>query len=119
MIGDNSFKVQWLTQGEFGFTTHLNPAQGNFDMLVPGKFSQPQDVTVDLTGNIFVIDSELDRLFKFSPSGAEQQSFGESGSGVKQFNNPKGVGFFDRTLYIADTGNNRIVRFKLSTDIEQ
>ncbi len=119
MIGDNSFKVQWMTAGEFGFIPRLNPAQGNFDMLVPGKFSQPQDVTIDLTGNIYVIDSDLDRLFKFSPSGGELQSFGESGSGEKQFNNPNGVAFFDKTLYIADTGNNRIVRFKLSTDIEQ
>jgi hypothetical protein len=30
---------------------------------------------------------------------------------------PKGVAFFNKVLYIADTGNNRIVRFKLSTDI--
>lgn len=119
MIGENSFKVQWITAGEFGFVPRLNPSQGNFDMLIPGKFSHPQDVTVDLQGNIFIVDSDLDRLFKFSPSGDEQQSFGESGSGEKQFNNPNGVAFFDKTLYIADTDNNRIVRFKLSTDVGQ
>ncbi|MDZ7623899.1 MAG: hypothetical protein U5J96_05550 [Ignavibacteriaceae bacterium] len=31
------------------------------------------------------------------------------------FNEPHGVAFFDKTLYVADTGNNRIVRFILST----
>ncbi len=119
MIGDNSFKVQWITAGEFGFVPRLNPAQGNFDLLQPGKFSKPEDVTIDLTGNIFVVDSDLDYLFKFSPSGEELQSFGGTGSGENEFDNPNGVGFFDQTLYVADTGNNRIVRFKLSTEIGQ
>jgi NHL repeat len=117
MVGENSFKVQWITPGEFGFTVRLNPAQGNFDIFKPGKFSQPQDVTVDTEGNIYVVDAGLDYLFKFSAAGEEQQSFGGTGSGEKQFKQPSGVGFFDRTLYVADTGNNRIVRFKLSTDI--
>lgn len=119
MIGENSFKVQWLTTTDFGYAIRLNPAQGNFDLLQPGKFSMPEDVTVDLEGNIYVIDSDFDRLFKFSALGEELQSFGENGSGQKQFSNPNGVAFFNKTLYVADTGNNRIVRFKLSTDVNQ
>ncbi len=119
MIGDNSFKVQWLTTTEFGFTTRLNPAQGNFDLFIPGKFSRPEDVTVDLVGSIYVIDAELNHLFKFSSQGDELQSFGESGSNDNQFLNPHGVAYFNNTVYVADTGNNRIVRFKLSTDVEK
>lgn len=119
MIGQNSFKTQWIRAGDVGYVPRLNPALGNFDILVPGKFSAPEDVTVDLEFNIYVIDSELDSLFKFSSSGEELQSFGRTGSGVKQFNNPNGIAIFNKTLYVADTGNNRIVRFKLSTDIEQ
>jgi len=119
MIGDNSFKVQWITTSEFGYIVRLNPAQGNFDLLQPGKFMRPEDVTVDLEGNIFVVDAELNYLFKFSVLGEEQQSFGGAGSGEKQFLQPHGVAFFNKTVYVADTGNNRIVRFKLSTDIGQ
>jgi len=119
MIGDNSFKVQWITTSEFGFIARLNPAEENFDLLQPGKFMQPEDVTVDPEGNIFVIDAELNWLFKFSILGEEQQSFGGTGSGEKQFQSPHGVAFFNKTVYVADTGNNRIVRFKLSTDIGQ
>ena len=37
---------------------------------------------------------------------------------VKGLNNPRGVSVFDKIVYIADTGNNRIVRYKLSTDID-
>jgi len=115
MIGQNSFKVQWITPGEFGFTARFNPDQ---DLFEPGKFSQPEDVTVDPQGNIYVVDAHLNHLFKFSSAGDEQQSFGDTGSGEKQFREPSGVAFFDKTLYVADTGNNRIMRFKLSTDVE-
>ncbi len=117
MIGDNSFKVQWVTAGQFGFVPRLNPSQGNFDIFAQDKFAAPEDVTIDAEGNIFVVDAARHTLFKFSSSGEEQQSFGAFGSGEKQFNTPKGVAFFNRTLYVADTGNDRIVRFRLSTDV--
>lgn len=117
MVGENNFKVQWITGGEFGFAARLNPAQGNFDLFQPGKFSVPEDVTVDPEGNIYVVDADRDYLFKFSALGEEQQSFGGSGSGEKQFSHPSGIAFFDKTVYVADTGNNRLVRFKLSTDV--
>lgn len=117
MVGENSFKVQWITGSEFGFVARLNPADGNFDLFEPGKFSAPEDVTVDLEGNIYVIDAAQNHMFKFSSSGDELQSFGSTGSGEKEFNQPQGIAFFNRTVYIADTGNNRIVRFKLSTDV--
>lgn len=117
MTGDNSFKVQWITAGQFGFVPRLNPSQGNFDIFEQDKFSAPEDVTVDAEGNIFVIDAARHRLFKFTSAGEEQQSFGNQGAGEKQFNTPQGVAFFNKTLYIADTGNNRIMRFKLSTDV--
>ena len=37
---------------------------------------------------------------------------------VKGLNNPRGVSVFNNIVYIADTGNNRILRYKLSTDID-
>lgn len=117
MVGQNSFKVQWITSGEFGFIPRLNPADGNFDIFQPGKFSMPEDVTVDEEGSIYVVDADLDYLFKFSASGDELQSFGGSGSGEREFNSPHGVAVFDKTLYVADTGNDRILRFRLSTDV--
>ncbi len=117
-VGQNNFKVQWITiNPEVGWTPKLNPAEGPRDIFALNKFERPEDVTVDRETNIYVIDEGKHRLFKFSRDGKELQSFGEFGSGEKQFNHPKGVAFFDRTLYVADTGNNRVVRFKLSTDV--
>ena len=37
---------------------------------------------------------------------------------VKGLNNPRGISVFNKIVYIADTGNNRILRYKLSTDID-
>ena len=37
---------------------------------------------------------------------------------TKGLNNPRGISVFNKIVYIADTGNNRVLRYKLSTDIE-
>lgn len=99
------------------------------------KFSNPVGLAVagDQTNYIFVVDQEKDSLYQFQPNGTEGVppppgavdrnqnlivSFGGSGNGPRQFNNPSGVAYFDEILYIADTGNNRIARYKLTTDFE-
>ena len=46
-------------------------------------------------------------------------AFGEFGSGEKQFRSPQGICHFEGILYIADAGNNRIVRMQLTTEARQ
>ncbi len=115
--GNTNFKVQWLrfiiTNEYAGYVSKFDPDDPKVDVLKIGKFGKPEDVTVDNSNNVYVIDSEKDSLFKFNQNGTELHSFG----GSQIFKNPKGVAFFDRTLYICDSGNNRILRFILSTDI--
>jgi hypothetical protein len=87
----------------------------------------------DATAYLFVLDAGKDSLFIFNdagvegvapPPGAQDRtkpfivSFGGTGSGPLQFRNPQGVAYFDRIVYVADTGNNRISRFRLNTDFE-
>jgi len=110
-------------------------AQANGFMYEPGKFQLPADIgfSGDDDAYIFVIDSEKDSLFQFQsngqegvnpPAGADADSkkiivsFGGEGSGPKQFRNPSGLAYYRTVLYVADTGNNRIARFKLTTDFE-
>ncbi len=116
--GFNFYKVQWITTNVYGFAIKLNPSTSPSDIFAQGKFERPEDVTIDEQGNIFVIDAGLHRMFRFNKSGVEQFSFGEKGSGEKQFHRPMGIAYFNKTVYIADTGNNRVLRFKLSTDIQ-
>ena len=112
---NNSFKVQWLnyvsTTEKSGYESRLSPASA--PMMLPNRFGQPYGATVDNSGNIYVADAVKDSIFKFSASGEELQSFG----GPNVFNAPHGVAFFDKTLYVTDTENNRVLRFVLSTDI--
>jgi hypothetical protein len=99
--------------------------------LLPNKFRSPGDVRIDGETNfIFVVDAKSDSLFQFTAAGVEgvprlpQQSPGPnnivsfSRFGVNdKLTAPEGVCPYGGTLYISDTGNNRILRFQLSTDV--
>lgn len=116
------FKVQWIrliTEGQTtNYASKFYPSvDGNIDLLRINRFSSPRGVTLDPSGNLFVVDSQTDSLYRFSTRGVERFSFGGTGSGERQFREPSGVAYFDKTIYVADAGNNRIVRFKLSTDL--
>lgn len=115
----NGFKAQWF---EYDNTTGaFNPRflpEGGSDILKL-EFGLPEDLTTDPNKNIFIVDAGKDSLYKFNSLGKLlKESFGGNGSGENKLNHPMGVAFFNRVLYIADTGNNRIVRFKLSTDLQ-
>lgn len=100
----------------------------------PYKFKDPVSVTIagDETGYIFVTDIESDSVYQFSNDGLEgvappagsaetkfiPVSFGGTGIGIDQFNDPMSVFYDDKILYVADAGNHRILRFKLTIDFE-
>ena len=98
------------------------------------KFRQPTGLafSADARGHIFVVDAGTDSLYLFQSNGVEgvnplagsnitkaiNVSFGGTGNGPRQFNNPSGVAYFQQIVYVADKDNNRISRFKLNTDFE-
>lgn len=139
------YKTLWIrqqTSEEAGTVYIENQNMLNFDttkatryLYDSFRFGKPADVCVapDETNYIFVIDSEKDSLFQFTSLGFEGvnpppnsgltkqviASFGGRGSGPFEFNQPQGVAYMRRIVYVADTGNGRIMRFKLSTDLER
>jgi hypothetical protein len=85
-----------------------------------------KQVAVDEQSNFYVllqaVDAEsgkLHMLHKYDRTGEKLLEFGTEGSGERQFRNPRGLAYNNGILYIADTGNNRIVRYQLATDIQQ
>ena len=122
----SSYNVQLLS-----FT---DTAEANDFLYRPGRFSNPTDMwmTGDGTNYLFVIDSEKDSLYQFTTTGFEGAnpppgssekkniiaSFGGNGQGATQFNNPTAVAYLDRIVYVADKGNGRLLRFKLTTDFD-
>jgi hypothetical protein len=89
------------------------------EIYYPGMFGLAEDVVVDQFGSIYVVDASRQRILKFDPQGRLLLKFGTPGSGNKEFKRPRGIAYYKETLYLADTENNRILRFKLSTDIRK
>lgn len=138
------FRVLWINAVEtvdglvFQQNSRLlaqDTTQADGFLYEPNKFMIPSDITysADDDSYIFVVDAGLNKLFQFQingqegvppPAGAEDQtrqilvSFGELGAGPKQFDQPSGVAYYRRVVYVADKGNNRIARFKLTSDFE-
>jgi hypothetical protein len=103
------------------------------------RFKKPEDcyISPDNLQYTFVVDSGTDSLYVFTNQGFEGinpppnsgltkqaiVSFGGPGtdgtsSGPFSFNDPSGVCYFRRMIYVADKKNNRICRYKLSNDLE-
>ncbi|MCB0480465.1 MAG: hypothetical protein KDC83_03490 [Flavobacteriales bacterium] len=139
---DLSIKVQYIEYkideggGSFAvkFLESTDTAKADGFLYEPNKFTKPTAVTVagDKTNYIFVVDSEKDSVFQFTEEGLEgvnptlasgsskqiKVSFGGTGSELNQFNNPTGVAYLNQILYVADAGNKRVLRFKLTTDFD-
>lgn len=138
------YRVLWIREftspdagTEYGQNDNMliqDEAKANRFLYESFRFKKPEDVYIapDQSGYIFVVDSELDSLFIFTQKGYEGippppntsfskniiVSFGGKGSGAFQFNNPCGVCYYRKTVYVADRDNNRIIRFRLNTDLE-
>ena len=98
------------------------------------KFVNPTGIaySADARSHIFVVDAGTDSLYLFQSNGLEginpppgsdfekavNVSFGGTGNGPRQFNNPSGVAYFRQVVYVADRDNNRIARYKLNIDFE-
>jgi len=93
-----------LTWGSFG--------TGN------GNFSNPRGVAVDSAGHVWVVDSNSDRVEKFTGTGGYLSQIGcpagacSSGSGPGQFNVPWVVAVDSAgNVYVTDYYNNRVEEF--------
>ncbi len=138
------FRVLWIKEfvdPDLGTNYGENTGLLNFDtsrssrfLYESFRFKMPSDIFVspDANGYIFVTDAKTDSVYIFTLAGFEGvnppatfpnrkqiiASFGGKGPGPFQFDEPSGICFFRRTVYVADKKNGRISRFKLSTDLE-
>jgi sugar lactone lactonase YvrE len=82
------------------------PVAGN-----PGGFC------VDGAGTLYVAETWAHRVRRFTPDGTELTQWGSGGSGLAQFSIPCGVTVsHDGWVYVSDTGNNRIQKFRRTDD---
>ena len=113
--------------GEIMFSTNQNelfkwnPAENRTDLVMEAAGKNPpkssSNMFLSRNGNIYVADAENNRILKYRPGqdDADIVAGGQAwqSSDLNHLNKPKSVIVDDKgTLYIADEGNNRIVRWR-------
>ena len=77
-----------------------------------GQFKRPQGVAVDSAGNVYVADTNNNRIQKFNSAGGIIATWGNSGTGSGQFSIPAAIALDSAgNVYVAEEGNNRVQKF--------
>jgi DNA-binding beta-propeller fold protein YncE len=72
----------------------------------------PEGITVDTDGNVYVADTNNNRIQKFDSDGNFLAKWGSLGTNDREFSLPEGIAVdADGNVYVADTNNNRIQKF--------
>lgn len=105
--------VQLTTDGEVRAIWGKTPDENGYGAGDgPGEFFFPNDVAVDASGNVWIVDAGHSRIQVLSRSGEPLASWGSEGDQPGQFHGPDGIAAAsDGSIYVADTANMRIQRF--------
>jgi tripartite motif-containing protein 71 len=79
---------------------------------LPGQFNWAWGSATDAAGNLYIADSNNDRVQKLDPSGNPLAVIGSTGSADGQLSKPRDVAVDPAgNVYVADSGNNRVEKF--------
>jgi DNA-binding beta-propeller fold protein YncE len=102
------------TASGFGFETQWGGPPGT----AAGALRGPDNLAVDLRGDVYVADRDNNRIDRFTSNGMFLSTIGRNagdgtpGGGNGEFNHPRGVATDGwGNLYVADSANNRIQKF--------
>jgi tripartite motif-containing protein 71 len=110
------------TAPEFASTETSQPAS-ELDLIWeikgnPNPFRTPTGVAVDSNGNVYIMDTENERIQKFDSAGNFITTWGSPGSGEGQFRNASSWGTLGHlatdsqgNVYVIDTNNYRVQKF--------
>jgi DNA-binding beta-propeller fold protein YncE len=92
--------------GSIFFPTYAQPVIKRLSV------DNPVGIVLDLKGNVYVIETDNDRILKFNNNGTLITMWGSSGSGPGQFYTPIGIDEDEskQNVYVTDIGNNRVER---------
>jgi tripartite motif-containing protein 71 len=82
----------------------------------PGEFTEVSAVAIDVEGNFYIVDSQLNRVQVFGANQTYLYGFGETGPGDGQFRVIYSTALDgDGNIYVTDTDNHRVQKFQLPT----
>ncbi len=92
---------------------------GNFlfcfgEALLP----EPEGISINSLGEVFMVDTGAHRVLVFDEKGGLLQRFGAKGTEEGFFQVPRDVAANDDFLYVLDSGNSRVQKFKLIRTIK-
>jgi DNA-binding beta-propeller fold protein YncE len=98
---DGTLLARWGANGGDG-----TPGSG------PGEFKHPLAVAVDAAGQVYVADTNNNRMVKLAPVGGVLREWGSTGSAEGHLHGPSGVAVDGAgDVYVLDGENNRVQRF--------
>ena len=78
----------------------------------PWYFHTPHDIAVDPSDNVYIADTYMSRIQKFSSDGRFITKWGSYGSEDGQFSSPAGIAVdVNGNIYVVDALNSRIQKF--------
>jgi DNA-binding beta-propeller fold protein YncE len=115
-VGADASGVRAVADSVNGRIQLLNPDGGvaaMFGAPAPGPTLLPDPVAVafDAAGKVYVLDQRRSRVLVFDRAGKILRTIGSQGSGPGKLLGPSALAIAGTSLYVADTGNWRIVRF--------
>jgi sugar lactone lactonase YvrE len=120
-VADNgNNRVQEFPSNTSYGTDGVTVAGGNSSGANSNQLNSPVDISVDASGNVYVTDTNNNRVQKWSPGATSGvtvagSAAGTSGSTYNLLNSPTGI-FLDagaKNLYIADAENSRVMKWGL------
>ena len=77
-----------------------------------GEFNHPEAVAVDDAGDMYVADTDNNRIVELSPAGAVLAQWGSRGMADGRFHSPTGIALDAAgNVYVVDSENNRVEVF--------
>ncbi|MFC5048424.1 cadherin domain-containing protein [Aquimarina hainanensis] len=106
-------------------TTLAGSTQGFADDVgTDAQFSDPQGITIDSQGNLYVADRGNHKIRRITQGGVvttlagSTEGFADGTGANAQFGDPVGIAIDGlQTLYVADSGNNRIRKISISFQV--
>lgn len=105
------------TTGYQSFIRKYNPTTNTWTYLgasgnIPGEFTYLKDIQGDQDGNLYVADTNNNRIQIYNIGTTTWTSLGSYGTSTGQFKRPSGIALDKNgNIYVADTENSRIQKY--------